>query len=720
MNEITEGNFPEVRSRQEMYLQDIIKSLSNESISDNNYPDPLSRQEAYLQIIISKLRANDPNIEINTEDIEKAVNKYLEQNPIQPGATENQAQQIEKNKKDVASLKAETGSLKEDLDSYLPTEIAWTDGKMVSNSGEITNESDRSISDYIYCKNVNSVKYKAETQNNYVNGISFFDSHKQYISGQSNTGSGEQVVEVPNNAYYFVLSIMTSDKNNSYYHFEQPLLLKNVKILNDNIDDVNSELNKYDEMFVDSNNIFNKMTVTKNCYIVNDDLYDSADFCTSDYIDVFENEKIVIGGKGNGTGTTISFFDENRLLLSYVSNDTQDSKIVNVPSNAHFIRFSFNNENLDFVYVNKGSIDKGFDEYGKFVTENKVKDTCSKFVFPDKLYVPKGIECNIFWDNILFGNANKQIYINSEISYPRFCRLKSLDPGNSVRVIYSVNEKLVKEAQKSFTKIVVDTNELSNPNLLFLGDSFTDMGEYCWQVVKNLKTYGVEPVCIGTNKNITIPTVTIDGESITINREGLSGGTLSAFVTNTPFNPWWDSDTNTNNIPKYLSGNNLPTPDYVVVQFTWNDLGLYGDKGWNTDINGVISNLKKLADAFKKANTNVKIIFSIEPCGALRSCNYDVSRKKASVLKFAEKLFNEFNEQSDYSFIKIAPSYAWVDRINGYNSRDITFAYSDAAEKIADYENGNSWTVHPKPCGMRQIGDCVTGVLLALMKGIIN
>lgn len=102
---ITEESFPEVRSRQEMYLQDIIKSLSNESISDNNYPDPLSRQEAYLQIIISKLRANDPNIEIKTEDIEKAVNKYLEQNPIQPGATENQVQQIEQNKKDVTSLK---------------------------------------------------------------------------------------------------------------------------------------------------------------------------------------------------------------------------------------------------------------------------------------------------------------------------------------------------------------------------------------------------------------------------------------------------------------------------------------------------------------------------------------------------------------------------------------------------------------------------------------
>ena len=129
MNEITEGNFPEVRSRQEMYLQDIIKSLSNESISDNNYPDPLSRQEAYLQIIISKLRANDPNIEINTEDIEKAVNKYLEQNPIQPGATENQVQQIEKNKKDVASPKAETGSLKEDLSNKITKFYASSQGE---------------------------------------------------------------------------------------------------------------------------------------------------------------------------------------------------------------------------------------------------------------------------------------------------------------------------------------------------------------------------------------------------------------------------------------------------------------------------------------------------------------------------------------------------------------------------------------------------------------
>ena len=48
--------FPEPRSRQEMYLQDVIKKISSDtSILDKEYPEPRSRQEMYLQIIISKL-----------------------------------------------------------------------------------------------------------------------------------------------------------------------------------------------------------------------------------------------------------------------------------------------------------------------------------------------------------------------------------------------------------------------------------------------------------------------------------------------------------------------------------------------------------------------------------------------------------------------------------------------------------------------------------------
>lgn len=55
------------------------------------------------------------NVSVSDEKIQSAVTDYLRVNPVLPGATTEQAQQIEQNKTDVASLKEETGSLKEDL-----------------------------------------------------------------------------------------------------------------------------------------------------------------------------------------------------------------------------------------------------------------------------------------------------------------------------------------------------------------------------------------------------------------------------------------------------------------------------------------------------------------------------------------------------------------------------------------------------------------------------
>lgn len=62
--------------------------------------------------------------------IQNMVNEYLEKNPVKPGATPEQAQQIEQNKTDIASLKEETSSLKEDLSNKITKFYA-------SNQGEI-------------------------------------------------------------------------------------------------------------------------------------------------------------------------------------------------------------------------------------------------------------------------------------------------------------------------------------------------------------------------------------------------------------------------------------------------------------------------------------------------------------------------------------------------------------------------------------------------------
>ena len=63
------------------------------------------------------------NVSVSDEKIKSAVTDYLTVNPVLPGATTEQAQQIEQNKTDIASLKEETGSLKEDIGNVLSNNI---------------------------------------------------------------------------------------------------------------------------------------------------------------------------------------------------------------------------------------------------------------------------------------------------------------------------------------------------------------------------------------------------------------------------------------------------------------------------------------------------------------------------------------------------------------------------------------------------------------------
>lgn len=88
-------------------------------------PKPITRQERYLYELCLKGMGG----EISPEEIQKAVNEYLEKNPVKPGATTEQAQQIEQNKTDIASLKTETGSLKEDISTKITKFYASSQGK---------------------------------------------------------------------------------------------------------------------------------------------------------------------------------------------------------------------------------------------------------------------------------------------------------------------------------------------------------------------------------------------------------------------------------------------------------------------------------------------------------------------------------------------------------------------------------------------------------------
>lgn len=107
-------------TREEKYLAYLTGDYKGE------LPKPITRKEKYLYELCLKGIGG----EISPEEIKNAVNEYLEKNPVKPGATTEQAQQIKQNKTDIASLKVKTGSLKKDLSNKITKFYA-------SNQGEI-------------------------------------------------------------------------------------------------------------------------------------------------------------------------------------------------------------------------------------------------------------------------------------------------------------------------------------------------------------------------------------------------------------------------------------------------------------------------------------------------------------------------------------------------------------------------------------------------------
>lgn len=100
-------------TREEKYLAYLTGDYKGE------LPKPITRKEKYLYELCLKGIGG----EISPEEIKNAVNEYLEKNPVKPGATTEQAQQIEQNKTDITSLKTDLGDLDNSIDgdSFLRT-----------------------------------------------------------------------------------------------------------------------------------------------------------------------------------------------------------------------------------------------------------------------------------------------------------------------------------------------------------------------------------------------------------------------------------------------------------------------------------------------------------------------------------------------------------------------------------------------------------------------
>ena len=173
------------------------------------------------------------------------------------------------------------------------------------------------------------------------------------------------------------------------------------------------------------------------------------------------------------------------------------------------------------------------------------------------------------------------------------------------------------------------------------------------------------------------------------------------------YNPFINPITGQLDMNNYLATWGLPTPNVVIIQFTWNDIA-----AWATDrsISEVVANFKIAVDHIHASLPNSKVVLSIEPFGSVNG-NLDFNGKKYSVLKFAELMITQFESNVNYSsWVKIAPSYAFVDLTYGYSSSTVK-----PCERYELTEQSGGDGTHPSEIGMKQIADCVSQVVSCII-----
>lgn len=198
-------------TREEKYLAYLTGDYTGE------LPKPITRKEKYLYELCLKGMGG----EISPEEIKNAVNEYLEKNPVKPGATTEQAQQIEQNKTDVASLKEETGSLKEDLyvKTYNIFDVNFLPRAFIpltsSHAGELfldnndnysaTNETINVLpnTQYTFSNGSESIPYELQLS------VIFYDKDMRFIGYVSNT--------INNSSKYFKF---TTIENTNHLRFQ--------------------------------------------------------------------------------------------------------------------------------------------------------------------------------------------------------------------------------------------------------------------------------------------------------------------------------------------------------------------------------------------------------------------------------------------------------------------------------------------------------------------
>lgn len=319
------------------------KTLIESEFSDlqtyvQNYFDNLDLNES-TRYVINQMIASGEFVEVLNPSIVSAVESWLAEHitPTTPALDDTLTIAGAAADSQAVGIKiASTGGM-------LNTE--FTIGRWINTSGNATTSSERTrmaTVSYIPVMPGDTITYKLESGNSYINCISFYSNDKTYVHGISNSGTNGTLltVTVPNNAYYARFSSRTDI--DTYVSFNTGILNYFKQSIN-----YNSLIKTIHGIpFISGHRLDPEgyYTVTS----------DDTRWATAEYIPVAEGATITYQLEtGHPNICAVAFYDINKHFINGITNTgTNGERFTStIPAGCKYVRFSTRKDIQTFVNI---------------------------------------------------------------------------------------------------------------------------------------------------------------------------------------------------------------------------------------------------------------------------------------------------------------------------------------------------------------------------------
>lgn len=354
-----------------------------------------------------------------------------------------------------------------------------------------------------------------------------------------------------------------------------------------------------------------------------------------------------------------------------------------------------------------------------------------RLILPPLIYAAPGVECNIYFDNIILSLNSDNFAFDVACSKGLQLRErwtftpKSQDVGD-LPIIIDVRdeENAVVARGRSIVRVASETKGAAETTLLIVGDSLTEASTYPQEILDLSKSGGATWLkMIGTRGVKNMPAT---GD---LRHEGYSGWTAQAFatlggaesrtgryergVTGSPF-VYQDKDGKKQiDFGRYCTEfNEGKGPDLITIGLGTNDVFSANDNTIDHTIDGMLIYYDALVDAMHKvrADTALGVQLPIPPStsqdgfrnyvGAGKQTRWQYRRNQH---RLVERLIEHYGKR-EADRLYVIPEYLNIDAEHGFPTWSPAIN-SHLEQKMTRVNNG----IHPNESGYKQVGDAIYG-----------